>query len=231
MFHAFIAFAGRKLHVRDFDVVLIVEPHLGPQAGACALRHHPDRFHCISDGVRNHRRCRFLRLAPGGLDRGQTGGMGIGQHCHIVQRAIGCPGGDHHRTAVMGQGRAVGIGAEADPGGIPGQLAATMAPQMHDRRPAARHGNGVAGDMLQHGSLTGLQAERDARHPLATLDPGDGAPRLDADAKGAGTRGQRAGQGAAGIHDAGHGQPRLFQRDGGAVGIVILGDDHGAVAG
>ena len=157
--------------------------------------------------------------------------MGIGQHRRIVQRAIRGPGGDHHRAAVMGQRRAVGIGAETDLCGIPGQLAAAMAPQMHHRRPAARHGNGVAGDILQHGALAGLQAERNTRDPLAALDLGNGTARLDADAKRAGAVGQRAGDGAAGVHDAGHGQARLHQRDGGAVGIVIVGDDHGAVTG
>ena len=44
MFDRLVAFARGKLHVRDFHIVLIIQPHLGAQLIAGPLRHDPDGF-------------------------------------------------------------------------------------------------------------------------------------------------------------------------------------------
>ncbi len=53
----------------------------------------------------------------------------------------------------------------------------------------------------------------------------------DADAALAGGLGEGAAGGGAGVEDGGHGETGVGQRDGGAVGVVVGGDEHGAVAG
>jgi hypothetical protein len=102
---------------------------------------------------------------------------------------------------------------------------------MDHGRPAARHGHAIAGDLVQNGALAGLQADGNAGDALAALDLDNAAAGLDPDAQRARLLRQRAGGLAAGVDNGGNLEPRLPQRDGGAVGVVVVGDDNGAVAG
>lgn len=129
-----VALAGGELHIRHFHVVLVVEPHLRAQRGRGALRHDPDRLGRRLLGALRPRR---LALAAHGADR-------VGQHVGREQLAIGRARNRHHGRAVMGDRRAGRIGPEGRLRLVPDQLAAAVAPEMDDRRPAARHGDRIA---------------------------------------------------------------------------------------
>ena len=226
MFDRLVAFARGKLHVRDFHIVLIIEPHLGAQLIAGPLRHDPDGFQRRfltpfslrgSDGVRT---C-STRARKGCIH----------QSLCRFQRAIGSPCGIDHRQAVMADRRAGGIGTEHGVSLVPRQLAATMAPQMHHGRPAARHGDRIAGDVFQTRPFASLHAQGHTGDTLGALNLGDALAGFHPDPQGPRLCGQRPIGDSARIHDAGHRQPRLFQRNRRAVGVIIVGHNHSAIPG
>ena len=135
----------------------------------------------------------------------------------------------HQSLAVVVQGGPGGVGDEGLRRIVPQQLAAAMAVQMHHRRPAAGHGDGIAGDFLQHRALACHQAERDGFHIARALDLDHGATGFHADAHGAGAGGQITVRLRSCVDDHRYRQPRLAQRDGGQVGAVVGGDDDGAI--
>ncbi len=86
--------------------------------------------------------------------------------------------------------------------------------------------------VFQHRAFAGLQADGNAGHALAALDLGDGAAGFHADAQARARVGQmRRSRSARASMITGTLQPRLFQRNRGAVGIVVVGDNHGAITG
>ena len=100
-----------------------------------------------------------------------------------VERA-GCrAGGQHESGAVAAAGGPVGVGGEVCLRLVPGELAAAVRPEVHHRRPAAGHGDRVAGDPLAVGALAGLGADLDAGDAPAACYPGDAAAFDDADAE------------------------------------------------
>ncbi len=105
-----------------------------------------------------------------------------------------------------------------------------MRPEVHHRRPAARHGHAIAGNLVDHRAFARLQAKRHAGHAGLALDLSDGLAFLNADALGLGLGPQSACAFGAGIDDCRNGKPRIHQRNRGAIGIVVVGDNHGAVA-
>ena len=172
MFNAGIALPRGKLDVRHLHIVLKIQPHLGAQFGIGPLRHHPDRLHrglCgdvslgqIGIGLQAHLTDDFAR------DTSRIGQRAVG-----LQFAIGRPSAKDHRFAVLTRWWTRRVGTKMRLRFVPNQLAAAMAEQMHDRRPAPRHRHNVAGDLLQHGPFARLQPDRHPRHPLATLDLDD----------------------------------------------------------
>jgi len=231
VFDADKAFLRGKPHVRHFDIVLIIQPRLLAQLHICALRHHPDggeRRFLLPVGVR--RDSIGGQLEPQRRDHPIGGGMGVVQD--IIQRKEPTRGtGSGDKTMpVRPQRRIVHIGAEHGPGGIPGQLAAAMGPQMHHRRPSARHGDGVTGEGFKHRTLARLAAHLYACHAFAACHPRHGMTHHHANAQIFGACHQRGIlRQHAGIQNGGHGQSGLGQGDGGAVGVVIIGDHHRAI--
>jgi hypothetical protein len=228
MFDRLVTLAGGKLHVRDLHVVLVIQPHLGLQRRASALRHDPDGFHRGFGHLRRAGRLGF-GLETGGLGRSSAALGGIGQGIGCRHRTIGIADRDHHGLTVLIGRRLGGIGAEMGVGGIPDQLAAAMAPQVNDRRPAARHCHRITGDFFQNRAFARLNADRHTGHALATLDLGDGTARFDADAHGARAGRQLAGNRSARVDHSRNLKPRLFQRNRGAVSVVVVGDNNRAI--
>ena len=229
MFDGCEPFLRGQLDIGDFHIILEIQPCLGPQRIAGPLRHHPDGGHraflCVhGQGGHGH----ILRLSGG-----QGGSLArrhrIGQHSGAAQMAIGHPCGDHETRAISTGRRAGRVGAKHRLRIVPDQLATAMRPQMHDRRPAARHRHAIAGDFFQHGAFTGLRTKRDTGDPLAAFDLCDAFAIRNTDAQGAGLVDQWPFRRGARIDDDRHVQPRLFQGNGGAVGIVVIGDNHGAI--
>jgi len=104
-----------------------------------------------------------------------------------------------------------------------------MGPKVHHRRPAARHRDAVTGDLFDHTAFAGLIAQGHARYTLAAFDLGDTGAERHADPQRGGLINQLAlGTGAC-IDDHRHVQPGLLERDRRAVGIVIVGHNHGPV--
>ena len=181
VFDAFIALAGGQVHVRHFDIVLEIEPHFRLEGVARALGHGPDRHH---RGL--GRASGFGRDGPLGRVTSCFGGLfacrvGVRQSLGGAQVARGGACGQDKAGAVSAKRRAVGVGAEMREVVVPAELAAAVGPEMDHGRPAARHGDGVAGDLVQHRAFAGLQAERDTGHSAATLDLGDGFARVNDD--------------------------------------------------
>ena len=131
----------------------------------------------------------------------------------------------------MTDGRAGGIRAEHGVGVVPCQLAATMAPQMHHGRPAARHRDRIAGDVFQTRPFASLHAQGHTGDTLGALDLGNALAGFHPYAQSPRLRGQRPIGDNARIHDAGHRQPRLFQRNRRAVGVIVVGHNHSAIPG
>ena len=101
---------------------------------------------------------------------------------------------------------------------------------MHHRRPSARHGDGVTGKGFKHRTLARLAAHLYARDAFAACDPRHGMTHHHANAQIFGARHQRGIlRQHASIQNGGHGQTGLGQGDGGAVGIVVVGDHHRAI--
>ena len=218
VFDTGIAFAGGQLDVRHLHVVLVIQPHLRLQLNACALRHDPDGLHrglCHGSGGR----CLAAHLSAD-----------ISQGVRGRQVTIGRTNRHHHGRPVVACRRAGGVGTEMRLRIVPRQLAAAMAPQVHHRRPAARHGDDIAGHLFQNSAFTSLKADGDAGHPLAALDLHNRTARFHANAHSLGLGGQIARHSAARVDNQRHFQPRLFQGNGGAVAVVIVGGDHCAVA-
>jgi len=101
---------------------------------------------------------------------------------------------------------------------------------MNHRRPAAGHGNCVARNFFQHGAFASLGAEGDTLDPFVSLDLADGFSGLDTNAKVARARNKRAVCVRARIDDGRDCQACLGQRDGGSIGIIVIGDDNRAIA-
>ena len=122
------------------------------------------------------------------------------------------------------------IGAEKRARAVPVQLAAAMRPQMHDRRPAARHGDSITNHILDHLTFAILRAKLHRNHAAQPFDSGN--PHAGQNPKTARTR--LLHQGAislgAGIDDTCHIQPRLIQHQRGAISIIIVGHDNRALA-
>ena len=137
MFDAFEPFLRGQLDVRDFDVILIVQPGFGPQLVACALRHQPDghhrglidcgRFGCIA----------WFAFVAGAFGRRGPCRPGVRQNCIQMHFPIGAACGRHKGLAAFACRCARRIGAEMGLIGVPGQFATAMRPQVHNRRPAA----------------------------------------------------------------------------------------------
>jgi hypothetical protein len=171
---ALVALLRGEAHVGDLHVVLVVEEGLRPQVRTRALRHRPDRQERLLGFVGGGRRGGVGGGMAGFRGGAVPGGMGVGEDRARVAGAGGGARGDHEAGAVMAERRPFGVGRELGAVGVPGQLAAAMRPEMHHRGPAAGHGDGVAGDLLQGRALARLQAGGDAGDAAAALHGGDG---------------------------------------------------------
>ncbi len=229
MFDGLEPFLCGQLHIGDFHIVLEIQPRLGPQSIAGPLRHHPDGGQRPLVGVGRHRCGGDALFMPRVMRSGLACRDTVSQHVPTAQMAVGDACRDHETLPVSTCRRAGGVGAEHRLRVVPDQLAAAMRPQMHDRRPAARHRHAIAGDLLQHGPFAGLRTQGDARHTLAAFHLGDAFAIGHADAQSAGLVDQRPFGCRARIDDDRHLQPRLFQGDGRAVSVVVVGHDHGAI--
>ena len=231
MFDRLEPFLRGQLDVGDLHVVLVIEPRLHAQLLLCALRHHPDRnkrrfLGCIRAG-------RFVvgAVRPEPVCGNFTRLRSILQDIRDVHFAIGASGRDDEGLAVMPGRRALGIGAERGLFGIPAKLAAAMRPQVHDRRPATRHSNGIAEDFFQHFAFARLYAATDGVDALGPLDLDRGRAGFDANAQCLRFLHQRAAALGAGIEDRRHLETCLHQPNSGAVRVIIIGHNDRAVAG
>jgi hypothetical protein len=158
--------ARGEFHVRHLHVVLEVEPHLRLQPVARALRHDPDGSIAASAASSTSGSLPLGWPLP--RARPRRGHRPAPRPCASRPR----PRPPHDEALPVGaRGRAVGIGAELRARLVPGKLAAAMRPQVHDRRPAARHGDRVAGDVLESRARSHLRAERHALDPGACPAP------------------------------------------------------------
>ncbi len=66
---------------------------------------------------------------------------------------------------------------------VPCELAAAMGPQMHHRRPAARHRHRVAFDLFENRAFARLRTDRHGGHAFAALDLGNALAILNPDTK------------------------------------------------
>ena len=137
VFDTFVAFLRGKLNIRDFNIVLIIQPRLHAKLRPRPLRHHPDRL--------KRRFCRLLELwqldsfgcQPKRLNSLAPRMVGIGQtHAHI-HHTIGRTCRNNKSLACRAQGGPRLVRAEHRVLLIPNKLAAAMAPEVHNRRPAA----------------------------------------------------------------------------------------------
>ncbi len=196
---AFITFAGRELHVRDFHVVLRVQPHFRFQLHGSALRHHPHGFHSrFVTGIARRSFWRFGACGP--CPRVCC----IGKYVAQSQHTRGGTCGAHKRLTIVTSGRAVRIGAEKLIGFVPNQLTATMRPKVHDRRPSARHRNAFARDAFQNSAFASLQSNRHAFYALAAFDLDHGFAVFNTDPHFACFVGQSAAAVCTGVDDRGH---------------------------
>ncbi len=104
-----------------------------------------------------------------------------------------------------------------------------MGPEVHDRRPAAGHGDQVAENLLGPPAQlagAGQAPDLDPRHALAARHLADAVPGMHRDAQGACLVGQGARSFGAHIHDCCDGAASLVDRDGRPVGIVVVRADH-----
>ena len=228
---ALVPFAGGKLDVRHLHVVLVVEPHLGPVRVVSTLRHDPDREHGSFVGIGPLGGGPCPALVAGGLGGRYPGVAGRGQGCGGAEEAVGGACNTDHGAAVGPGGGSLVVGAEHGLGLVPAELAAGVRPEVDDRGPAARHGDGVAGQFLGLGASARLGGEEDAIDLGMALDLADGRAGFDADAAAADLFGERAGGFGAGVDHGLDLKPRIIERDGGAVGVVVVGDDDSPIAG
>ena len=133
----FVAFTRGKLHIRHLHIVLIIQPRLHAKLWPGPLRHHPDRL--------KRRFCRLLelwQLDSFGCQSKRLNSLaprmvGIGQtHAHI-HHTIGRTCRNNKSLACRAQGGPRLVRAEHRVLLIPNKLAAAMAPEVHNRRPAA----------------------------------------------------------------------------------------------
>ena len=102
---------------------------------------------------------------------------------------------------------------------------------MDHRRPAARHGNRVACDLFQYRAFASLGADFNASDALATLDGRNAVTHHNANAQSLGLRHQIAViPCGTGIDDRWYIKACVFQRNRGAIGIVVVGDHNRAIA-
>ena len=230
VFNRLVALLRRQTHVRDFHVVLIVQPRLDTQRRACPLRHQPDGFHGRL-GCRGRNRRRFLwRVKPSRFRRHDTCRGCIRQHTVQFQRATGRASSHDKTVAILIGGTALGIGAEMRLRLIPCQLATAMGPQVYHGRPAARHSDRVTFDLFQNSAFASLRTDRDASDTLAAFDLGNGFAVLDADTKGTRLFRQCSATRCTRVEDHRHIQTRLFQSNRRAIGVIVVGDNNRAVA-
>ena len=97
--------------------------------------------------------------------------MPVGQTCHSDKTGPICP---HTRF--------IRIRAEMALLFVPNQLATAMGPQVHNRRPTARHRNRITSDLLAHGAFTGLRADLHPGDPLAPFNFRNAAANCHANA-------------------------------------------------
>ena len=100
--------------------------------------------------------------------------------------------------------------------------------QVHDRRPAARHGDHVAIYGLPRGAVGLVVAQDHTLDMLGAFDLGDGGGGQDGDARGPRGLGQRAVGGGARVDDGRDLQPRGMRGQGGAIGVVVVRDHDDA---
>ena len=220
--------AGGQLDVGHLHVVLEVEERLLPDRVRRARRHQPDGGYRVLALFLN-----LGRVERGGLEPEPPARLrcGLAARTERVARAPPArrrPGREGDGAPVGARGRACRIGQERRPALVPDELAAGLGPQMHRGRPAARHRHRVAGDALAPLARAGLVEDAHALDAPAAQRRHAGA-RDHAQARRARARHQRAVGVRPRVHDGGDGEPRLGQGQRGAVGVVVVGDDHGAL--
>ena len=145
-----------------------------------------------------------------GLCGGAACGTAVGDPSAVNKCPLAVPAVITKPSPVGTSGGVLWIGAEHGLFVVPNQLAAAMGPQVHDRRPAARHGNAIARNLFQHSAFARLRADVDRCDALAAFDFGDAFAEFDTDAQRAGLVNQLAFASAARVDDRGNIQPRFL---------------------
>ena len=143
------------------------------------------------------------------------------------------PAGEHEARPVGAARRPRRVGREMRRAVVPGELAAAVRPEVHGRRPAARHRDGVAGDLLEHRALAVLRRRprrRSTRRAALDRRRCRGPSRPGCRRARAACGSAPLGAGAGVEHGRAPSSPAAVQRQRGAVGVVVVGDDDRAVA-
>ena len=134
-------------------------------------------------------------------------------------------------VAVLVGRSARGVGAEGRLRLVPVQLATAMGPEMDDGRPAAGHGDRIAEDLGRLGPVAVLIGDQHGMYRLGPFDLGNCCPGFDGQAQRLRLFHQRTTAFGPRVEDGRDGQTSLRHGNRGAVSIIIVGDQYGAVAG
>ena len=230
MFNAFIPFARGQLNITNLNVVLEIQPGFHAQFITGPLGHQPHGFNRVFTRFTCLWYTGAWRFVTQGFDRLFGACCGISQNRRKGQFPVRRSRRCHKAFTVLIRWAAVQIRAEHHRLIIPVQLATAMRIEVNNRRPTARHGDGVTCDFLKHTARTRLRTDGNPCHTLATLDLGNRFTILNADAHFAGCVAQTACAICAGVQNYRHVQSRLFQCNRRAIGIIVVCDNNSAIA-
>ena len=226
-----VSLAGGEAQIRHLHVVLEVDERLRIELRPGALRHPPDGLRRRLRRRLGGRRRRASGPKPELFGGPDAGAVPVFEARRGREQARGRARRHDEGRPVRPPRRPRRVRREMPRHVVPAQLAAAVRPEMHDRRPPARHRDGVAGDLLDHPACAALRADPHRLDPRAALDRGDAHARRDPDARRTRRLRQHAPGLGAGIHHQRHIEPRRLQRQRGPIGVVVAGDDDRARAG